>query len=270
MADFQIWQKTEKTSVNANDILAINNSEESNKFRSLKMGTLIAASIAIGDYRSFDLNHPALAGIILPDGVVRADGQYISDSDSLYNNYRIRNLNSAPNSFTITWTADAGGSYFTASSADLPAFNVGDFVTGSGIPAVDGQNDRIKSIVGNVVRIYNTGVSGSIATTITGRGAFIRGGSSSGVSADDQAQAFQVGAVADNSGPRAYFGKIADRDFQAVPTGAALAGLMQYFTNIQGIANRILGVSDGISGPYRTGGETRPAYIQMVYLTRIK
>lgn len=257
MADFQIWEKPEKTSININDILAINNSEDSNKFRSLKIGTLIAASVAIGEYKPFDSDHPALVGLTLPDGVVKADGRLISDPDSIYNGYRIRNLNGALITFNTTWTANPGGSYATISAANLPALNVGDEVTGSGIGLVNGQNARIIGITGTTVKISYVSASGTISTTYGGRGTFLRGGSVSGVSKDDAMQGHWHEAWAAGTGGT-------EGALLYTTTGGAPGPFVSNFSAVRDI------ITDGFNGAPRVAPETRPKEISMIYLTRIK
>jgi hypothetical protein len=112
------------------------------------------------------------------------DGSVISDAGSPYNGKRIRNLNGANVILTLTWTANAGGSFATVNANDITALNVGDWVTGTGIAA----NSLIKSIVGTTVTITDIAATGSKSTTFTNDGIFVSGQADSGLSGRDEMQ----------------------------------------------------------------------------------
>jgi len=144
-------------------------------------------TMPIGQYIALDADHTAISSLFssLPDGVVLADGSLISDSESPYNGYRVRNLNQADVSLTVTWTADSGGSYATIAATDIPALNVGDTVD------IDSSiyTGYITDITGTTVTISSTTATGTDTTSVfTGRARYITGASTSGGSRNDAMQ----------------------------------------------------------------------------------
>lgn len=136
----------------------------------------------IGTIKDWDKSFPSTPA--LTSLFKECDGSLISDSDSPYNGYRIRNLNGANVVLTLTWTADAGGSYATVAATDLTALGEGDDVSGTGIAA----NSTITDITGTTVTISDAAATGSISSTFTNDGDFVRGSSSSGVGKLDAMQ----------------------------------------------------------------------------------
>lgn len=136
----------------------------------------------IGTIKAWDKTFPSTP--TLSSSYVECDGSVISDAGSVYNTYRSRNLNGANVVLTLTWTPDAGGSYATVVATDLTALAVGDDVTGTGIAA----SSYISDITGATVTITDISATGSISSTFTNRGRFLRGNSASGVGANDAMQ----------------------------------------------------------------------------------
>jgi hypothetical protein len=117
--------------------------------------------IPVGISLPYDADHPALSAAVLSEYFAPASGQVISDTESIFNTYRVRNLNGADVELSLTWTADAGGAYATADAKDILAINKGDWVSGTGIAA----NSMVKNITGNVITITDIAATG--AKTIT-------------------------------------------------------------------------------------------------------
>ena len=201
----------------------------------------------------------------LPATFKECDGTVVSDADSVYNTYRVPNLNGANVVLTLTWTADAGGAYATVAATDITALAEGDDVTGSGIAA----NSYISDITGTTVTITDTAATGSISSTFTNDGKFVRGGSSSGVGQKDQMQKL-TGKV--NSFASTY-GLLKRGD-------NSLEGAFSQGTDITNstAGNAILGAGldfDSSDSPdartsSTTDGETRPANTTMVKIMKIK
>ena len=135
-------------------------------------------STPIGVIKPWDKSMPNTPA--LDDTWAECNGQFISDSGSPYNGYRIRNLNGADVIFSVSWSAGIA----TISTANIAALSVGDSVTGTGITS----GSIITDITGNIVTMSDTGFSGTINTTFTNKGNFIRGGITSGNSKNDAMQ----------------------------------------------------------------------------------
>lgn len=219
-------------------------------------------NMPFGEYKPLDLDNPLLSAYPLPSEVLEANGQLISDSDSPYDGYRIRNFNGADVVLTLTWTADAGGAYATVADADLPALAVGDWVTGSGIAS----DTMIKDISGTTVTITDEAADGEIESTFNNDGLYISGGPTSGVSFWDQMQRIkgETGAgIRDVSSAK------------ATRVGAFTEG-----TSVEDVQGGTAGSAasdnfDSADSPdartsSTTAGRTRPHTMQMVVVTRIK
>jgi len=204
-------------------------------------------NMAFGKYDHLDLDNPLLSAYTLPDNVVEANGQLISDADSPYNGYRIRNVNGADVTLTLTWASGVA----TVAAADLPALNVGDWVSGGAIAS----EAQIADITGTTVTLTDTAISDTdLSTTFNNDGMYLSGGAASGVSLRDQMQGHWhqgVGGGSD-SGTSEYI----DRASDIVSPAPTLA--------VQDP------ITDGTNGDPRTGTRTRPHTLQMVAVTRIK
>lgn len=102
------------------------------------------------------------------------NGQMIDDSESVFDDTRLPNLNGAEVVLTLTFTSDAGGSYTTCPLADIPALGLHDWVTGSGIADHTWIAD-IDYSTGEVI-LSDTAASGSIVCTFSNEGRGIIGG----------------------------------------------------------------------------------------------
>lgn len=182
MPSLKISDLTEKTTGVSTDKFEIEEADGTSKSMSLDTISSYAGGGPVGTWYDWDKSMPGAT--TLPDVFKEGDGTFISDSDSPFNGYRIRNLNGADVVLTLTWTADAGGSYTTVTATDVTALAEGDFVTGSGIAA----NSYITDVTGTTVTITDTAASGSISSTFTNNGDFICGGITSGVGKKDQTQ----------------------------------------------------------------------------------
>jgi len=212
---------------------------------------LIDSVVPIGgiiDFSGSRANTPALSGYFQ-----LCDGSVISDADSPYNGERTENLNGANVILTgVSWTADGGGSYATIAQADLYALAVGDDVSGIGIVA----DTTITDITGTTVTISDTAISGSVDTTFTNRGRFVRGGSTSGIGQKDAFQGHWH-ELYQNSGSGEI--QIATVNGPTDETGT------EFY--VDGVQNPI---TDDTNGTPRTASETRPINTTMQKAMRIK
>jgi hypothetical protein len=216
----------------------------------------------VGELKYYDQDHSALSGESLPEGFVIANGQLISDADSLFNNKRVRNLNGADVVLTLTWTADAGGAYASVSAVEIEALNDRDDATGSGIAA----NTIITDIDydTNIITISDISASGSIETTFNNPGIFLSGGQDSTVSERDEMQGHKhldPYAGLDSITPvsaECTFGTIS-----ITREGFGDAGRTQSVTTTNPI-------TDGTNGTPRIGSRTKPQHRKAVVLIRIK
>jgi microcystin-dependent protein len=118
------------------------------------------------------------------------------------------------------------------------------------------------------------------------RGAFLRGtgshgsatmadgnpfaGAAVGSTENDQEQAFQVGAAADSTGARDYWGIAATRDARANATGGVSNETYSNFTTTsQGASNMLKAMDDGTYGTPRQGDETRPFNAGVKYIIKV-
>lgn len=193
---------------------------------------------------------PALADIF-----VECDGAAISDADSLFNGYRSPNLNGADVVLTLTWTADAGGAYTTVAATDLTALAVGDDVTGSGIAA----DSYISDITGTTVTITDVSATGSISSTFTNDGRFLRGGATSGTGQRTQIKGHRHEAKGDT-------GSVTNTNVNDVAY-AGLSNLAGPYT-VNGMV--LDAYTDGTNGEVLTGKENYPTNTNIVYIMRIK
>jgi hypothetical protein len=84
-------------------------------------------------------------------------------------------------------------------------------------------------------------------------------GGNTGLSyADDAFQAFQIGASADTTGARDYWGRVGTRDVTLSSSPLANYAGISYNTIGQGGANMIKPMDDGTHGPPKTGPQTQP------------
>lgn len=226
----------------------------------------INQALMIGEYRHLDLDDEAMAGFTLPVGWVRADGQLVDDLQSPWNGRRVHNVNGADVVLTLTWTADALGSYATVDAADLPALSVGDWVAGSGIAA----EAMIQDITGTTVTITDTAATGSIASTFNNDGLYLGGGPVSGVTLADQMQRV-TGSVEQvrmgGAGSSTVSGAI----------DVTVLGPYSYsgFSDSSGGSNRNNISFDSAGSPRArtsssTAGRTRPHTLKLVSVVRIK
>ena len=210
----------------------------------------VDAIVPVGTIMEWDKDYgsiPTLSGFW-----AECNGQVISDSESIFNGKRIRNLNGGSINLTLTWTADAGGSYATVSANDIKAINKGDSVTGSGIAA----GSRVIDISGNDVTISDVAATGSISSTFTNLGKFTRGGLTSGISQDDAFQGHRF-----NTTRTRYYGST-ESGAGGWGMGGGTSGTATFSTNDA--------ITDGTNGEPRTAIETRPSNMTVVLIERIK
>jgi hypothetical protein len=171
------------TPLNLTDILYLLQGSGTDRDRQTSLEDLQAAIVTtlspIGEIKQYDKSFPNTPTI--STNWVECDGALISDSDSPYDGYRARNLNGG--SVVLSGVVWASG-VATVAATDVTGLGVGDFVVGSGIAA----DSYITNITGNVVTISDTAFSGTISTTFSNDGRFIRGGSTSGVSENHAVQ----------------------------------------------------------------------------------
>lgn len=229
-----------------NDVgLTPDNSEEgvtTSQFRD----AIIEMSIKYGQPIGTEIDwHPNLGGLtpsltaLYSKYYVPSDGSLISISDSVYNGYRAPNTNGSNVVLTgVTWASGVA----TIPATDVTALSIGDDVTCTGIA----DNSYIANIVGTTVTLTDTAISGTLDTTFTNDGLFVRGGSASGVGQKDQIQGhhhrvrLNISAVA--------FGSVAIAGSSA--TGTSLEAETPLARTI---------ATDGTNGTPRTGTETHPS-----------
>ena len=189
------------------------------------------------------------------------DGSMIDDADSPYDGQRIRNLNGADVILTgIVWASGVA----TIPSADLPALAVGDYVAGSGIDS----EAYITNITGTTVTMSDTSFSGTVTTTFSNDGRFVRGGVTSGVGQKDQMQLIEGGFTSRN---HMYGSMIADAS--GAITISSESAIATAGTSSNG--NRIRVDFSSANSPNArtsatTAGETRPTNTTMVKIIKIK
>ncbi len=201
----------------------------------------------VGTIKAWDKSFPNTPALSLTPSWKECDGSLISDVDSPFNNYRSRNLNGGIFSLTLTFASGVA----SVSEYDITALNVGDVVSGTGISA----GTRITGVdtAENEITISDL-VSGEIEIEITGRNRFIRGGSSSGNSQDDQMQGH-------------YHGHSLSANVNIGKAGSSLGG--SAYSGYETL-NILSPLSDGTNGTPRTGTETRAVNISMAYIMKIK
>lgn len=143
---------------------------------------IVSLADPIGTIKSWDKSFPNTPA--LKSWYVECDGSAISDADSPFNGYRSRNLNGGDVVLSLSWTADGGGAYTTVGATDITALAVGDDISGSGISA----GSIIIDITVTTVTISDVAAAGTISSTFTNRGRFIRGGTVSGLGENDAMQ----------------------------------------------------------------------------------
>ena len=221
----------------------------------------------VGTIKSWDKTFPNTPA--LSDSYVECDGSVISDSESVYNGYRSRNLNGANVVLALTWTADAGGAYATVSATDVTALAVGDKVSGSGITPVSGDNyTYITDITGTTVTISDVSASGTISSTFTNDGRFLRGATDSGDGQIDEGQGhadtyFSL-VEADGANGPSFGTSVPQNGTSSYMYGPTSSSRMR-FTNSKGAL-----LNDGANGIPRNGEETRPINTGAVYIMKIK
>lgn len=131
--------------------------------------------IPVGSYKEKDTLFPSIpewSSIWL-----EANGQFITDAESIFNGKRTRNLNGAEVILSLNWVVDAGGSYAVVSENDRTAINVGDWVTGTGIAALAFVIDYNETT--GRVTISDTAAVGVKSTIFKNDGIYIGGGEGS-------------------------------------------------------------------------------------------
>ena len=217
-----------------------------------------AKSEPIGTVKDWD---KTLSGTPALDATWReCDGSMIDDTDSPYDGQRIRNLNGADVILTgIVWALGVA----TIPSADLPALAVGDYVAGSGIDS----EAYITDITGTTVTMSDTSFTGTVTTTFSNDGRFVRGGKTSGDGQKDQMQLLE--------------GNFALRPYPLIngsTSGAFSASPGTSCGEISGTATasprKVVKFSSANSPDARTSattaGETRPTNTTMVKIIKIK
>ena len=239
-------------------------------------------SLMVGEIKAVDRSHPAISGLTLPDGIVEASGQLISDAASPFNTYRVKNLNGETLSIATTSRTD---STLPFAIKDTHALNFGDTLSGTGIPA----NSVIKAIdnatgivtVGDssldfVSGTYQdiTGITGTTASvTIVGLPRVMKGGLStlSAYSQVNKSQAWQLGAKEDSTGARDYWGAVQLRDYRATaPEIQADQTYATYFITAQGSPNMLRAMNDGTNGAIRDGADNTENTSPVKFYIRIK
>jgi len=198
----------------------------------------------IGSIIAFDLSMPSVPAI--SSSYEECNGQQISDGDSPFDGYRLRNLNGANVALTLTWTADAGGAYATVAATDVTALAEGDDVLGGAIAA----GSTITDITGTTVTISDVAIDTEVESTFTNDGRFLRGSATSGTGQKDALQGHAHGMT-----------------YEVNVTGPG-GGY-----NFGGSGNTYTSdsiESDGANGTPRTDTETRPINLEVVYYQKIK
>lgn len=221
-------------------------------FSTIKSAIIAAGgSEPIGTIKSWDKTFPSTPA--LSSSYVECDGSVISDAGSVYNTYRSRNLNGANVVLTLTWASGVA----TVAATDVTALAIGDDVTGSGIAA----SSYISNIVGTTVTITDTSASGSISSTFTNDGEFIRGGSASGTGQKHSTEDLftEIGEPISAGGQKVNQITTPSWTYNVVPDSTGGAGSSSSGTRTVGAKVSVMGTSS-----------TYPKNRTMVYIMKIK
>jgi hypothetical protein len=253
------------TPLNLTDILYLLQGSGTDRDRQTSLEALQDAIVTtlspIGEIKQYDKSFPNTPAISA--NWIECDGGVILDIDSPYNTYRARNLNG--DSVILTSTTWASG-VATVAATDVTGLGLGDFVSGAGIAA----GAYITDITGNVVTISDTAFSGTEDTTFTNDGRFVRGSGVSGLGQDHAAQAWQLGAEADLTGAKDYWGRASTRDFRSSSTAGAGQSFVTLITSGQGDAAMLKAMNDGVNGDIKSSAENRPVNTSLTFIMRIK
>ena len=198
------------------------------------------------------------------------DGSLVDDIASDYDDVRVYNLTGDNVVLTLTWTADAGGSYATVDAADRYAVNIGDWIAGTGIDAGGMVTEFVHAT--GVVTITQVDLTGVVAVTLSNDGVSLTGGVSDKLSHADQMQGHQHLSPAyllSSQAGEAYKASLADNnDDLGVYTGrlAVTSGN----TNKPQVARTDEYRTDETNGEPRTGLRTKPHARRMPIYIRIK
>jgi hypothetical protein len=205
----------------------------------------------VGTIKAWDKTFPSTPA--LSSSYVECDGSVISDAGSVYNTYRSRNLNGANVVLTLTWASGVA----TAAATDVTALAIGDDVTGTGIAA----SSYISNIVGTTVTITDTSASGSISSTFTNDGEFIRGGSASGTGQKHSTEDLftEIGEPISAGGQKVNQITTPSWTYNVVPDSTGGAGSSSSGTRTVGAKVSVMGTSS-----------TYPKNRTMVYIMKIK
>ena len=269
MATKQIVEFPEIMATEDNDVILLQKSGGGvNSTGKVKKSTFFAGTGAdnsfIGEVKYIEPSTDYGVTPVLPAIWAECNGAVINDAESIYDGYRTRNLNGGDVVLTLTWTADAGGSYATVPATDITGLNVGDWVTGSGIEA----GSLISDITGTTVTITDIDATGEIESTFTNDGVYIGGGS--GGSAWDQMQGWQLGANADSTGAREYWGAASQRDQTVSIGGDSGSSPPRLRTSFKGDSRALIPKDDGTNGTPRISNRTKPHTRHLKAVMRIK
>jgi hypothetical protein len=215
----------------------------------------------VGTIIALDLSMPSTPTI--STNYEECNGQLISDGDSVYNGYRLRNLNGADVVLTLTWTADVGGAYATVAATDVTALAEGDDVSGGAIAA----GSTITDITGTTVTISDVDIDTEVESTFTNRGRFLRGKATSGTGGNDAMQRITGSTTTDSASGIIRDSAIVSGVFSVGSeydndrTGSTANGFSLEFDSADSTSPNTAKTDDT---------ETRPIYLDVVYYQKIK